>query len=170
MIVEEGQNSPFFIFISMGLDKDRFIEVIEKQLTDSLLFLVDIEVSAKGVVNVFIDGDEGVNLKDCIVLTKHIESEIDRDIEDYELTVSSAGLNNPLKLPRQYKKNVGRKLSIITTEDEQIEAELKNADEEGIEVYYKTREKINNKKKVVEHNISYKYNQIKEAKIVISFK
>jgi ribosome maturation factor RimP len=154
----------------MALEKENFEKVVTLQLAETNLFLVDIEITKRNEVNVFIDGDEGVNLKDCISLTRHIEEEIDREIEDYELTVSSAGVGNPLKLARQYKKNIGRKLSILTTEDKQIEAELKAADDEEIQVYYKVKEKIENKNKVVEYNEKYSYNQIKEAKVVISFK
>jgi ribosome maturation factor RimP len=154
----------------MALEKEVFEKVVNLKLAETSLFLVDIEITKRNEVNIFIDGDEGVNLKDCISLTRHIEEEIDREIEDYELTVSSAGVGNPLKLARQYKKNIGRKLSILTVDDKQIEAELKAADDEEIQVYYKVKEKVDNKNKVVEYNEKYQYNQIKEAKVVISFK
>ncbi len=117
-----------------------------------------------------IDGDNGVNLQDCIDVSRSIEHNLDREEQDFSLEVASAGATAPLKFPRQYKKNIGRTLE-VTTENEKIEAELTDADDEAIKLEWKAREpkKIGKGKETVVKTVEIPYISIKKAVVVISF-
>lgn len=134
------------------------------------LFLIDFSVSPDFKISVIIDGDNGVSLNDCIEISRSIEHNLDREEQDFSLEVASAGATEPLKFPRQYRKNIGRKLA-VTTEEEQIEGTLLSADEEGIVLEWKTREfkKIGKGKKTVVKTKEVPYISIKKAVVVISF-
>ena len=105
-----------------------FKEQVEQQLNNSLLekpslFLIDISISDSYKIVVTLDGDNGVTLQDCIDVTRAIESNLDREAQDYALEVASVGVGSPLKLVRQYIKNIGRTL-IVKTNEATIEAIL----------------------------------------------
>ena len=95
-------------------------------------FLIDLHVSKDNRINVSIDGDNGVNIDDCIELSRFIESHLDREVEDFELNVASAGLDSPLKFVRQYKKNVGRDIRIDTIDGQTKEGLLEEATDEKV--------------------------------------
>ena len=80
------------------------------------IFLVDLKISADKSIKLILDGDEEINVKDCINISRAIEGALDRDEEDFSLEVASAGVGSPLKFPRQYHKNLGRKLEVVSTE------------------------------------------------------
>jgi ribosome maturation factor RimP len=141
---------------------------IENDLVAKGFFLVDIQVKPSGKILVFVDNFEGITLDDCISITQLIESKIDRNQEDYELEVSSPGLDNPLKLPVQYKKNAGRFLRVITLDGNTREGRIKEADDdkfilETVGMEKKGRKKEENPAQFVE--ISYK--AVKTAKLLI---
>ena len=94
------------------IDKVGILDLVCGFLEGTDKFLVDLHISKDNRINVSIDGDNGINIDDCIELSRYIESHLDREVEDFELNVASAGLDTPLKLLRQYKKNVGRSLRV----------------------------------------------------------
>jgi len=134
------------------------------------LFLVDLTITETFKVMVTLDGDNGVNLQDCIDISRIIENNLDREEQDYSLEVASAGVSTPLKMVRQYKKNVGRTLKVKTAA-ETIEAKLESADENGIILSWTAREpkKIGKGKETVEHKREIPYSEIKEAIVTIIF-
>jgi len=141
---------------------------IENDLYAKGFFLVDIQVKPSGKIVVFVDNFGGITLDDCVSITQLIESKIDRNQEDYELEVSSPGLDNPLKLPVQYKKNAGRFLRVITLDGSTMEGRIKEADDdkfilETVGMKKKERKKEENPAQFVE--ISYK--EVKTAKLLI---
>ena len=129
--------------------------------------MVDLHVSKDNRINVSIDGDNGINIDDCIELSRHIEGNLDREKEDFELNVASAGLDSPLKLLRQYKKNVGRSLKVETMDGEVKEGVLMEATDEKIVLKLELTKK--QKKEGVSDAFECQYEQIKIAKIVIKF-
>lgn len=164
-----GQKSPLFI------QNMAFKEQVKQLLEEGLgqhpsLFLIDFSISADYKITVIIDGDNGVILQDCIDVSRSIENNLDREEQDYSLEVASAGATSPLKLPRQYRKNVGRTLE-VTLENEVIEAELVAADDEKISLEWKVREpkKIGKGKETVQKSAQIPYESIKKAQVVISF-
>lgn len=146
------------------IDKEFVIGIIDKQLEDSDLFLVDLRIGKDNKISVFIDGDNGVKIQDCIDVSRAIEGSLDREVEDFALSVYSSGVGEPLMQKRQYVKNIGRNISITTNADEHFEGELMIADDEKIVVKQKRKKK---KDFVAEKEIEY--GNIKEGKIIILF-
>ena len=104
-----GLESP--LFIQNMAFKERVKELLEEGLSEHpSLFLIDFSISADYKISVVIDGDEGVILQDCIDVSRSVENNLDREEQDFSLEVASAGATSPLKLPRQYRKNIGRNL------------------------------------------------------------
>lgn len=135
------------------------------------LFLIDLAVSESNKIVITLDGDTGVNLQDCITISRAVEQELDKEELDFSLEVASAGVSSPLKFVRQYKKNIGRKLKVKTITNEEIEAVLIDADDEAATLNWKAREpkKIGKGKETVEKTVRLPYGEIKESIVLISF-
>lgn len=135
------------------------------------LYLVDLKISAENDVVVILDGDTSLSLQDCLDASRAIEFNLDRESVDFSLQVMSAGLSEPLKLPRQYRKNIGRNLEIITNEEEKVEGELLSADEEKITLMlrYRRPKLVGKGKEDVEEERTIHYTNIKKALVVIKF-
>ncbi len=147
------------------IDKEKVQSVVNQELEGTDLFLVDLKIGKDNKISVFIDGDNGVAIQNCIDLSRKIESNFDREVEDFELSVFSSGVGEPLKLNRQYKKNIGRNIEVITNEEgEKIVGELLMVDEEKIVVKVQPKKK---KDPIVEKEILI--DNIKESKIIILF-
>lgn len=148
------------------IDKEFVRKEVEKELAGGDLFLVDVKVGRNNEIGIFIDGDKGVTIQDCVDLSRAIEKKLDRDREDFELNVSSWGIEEPLKLKRQYLKNIGRQIEVENMDGEKFSGWLTEVDEEGISIVCKTgkgraKEEI---KRV------FGFDGIKSSRIVISFK
>ncbi|MBP6556830.1 MAG: ribosome assembly cofactor RimP [Flavobacterium sp.] len=151
--------------------KEKVSNLLEEGLLEKpSLFLVDLSISESYKITVTLDGDNGVNLQDCIDVSRIIENNLDREEQDYSLEVASAGVSTPLKLVRQYKKNIGRTLKVKTA-TETIEAKLVAATEENITLSWTAREpkKLGKGKETVEHQREISYSEIKEAIVIIIF-
>ncbi|MEX2484423.1 MAG: ribosome assembly cofactor RimP [Brumimicrobium sp.] len=140
---------------------------------DKGLFIVEIKISSSNVIQVEIDAEEGnVAIEDCVSVSRNIEHNLDREEQDFELQVSSAGLDKPFRVVKQYIKNIGQDVKVKLKEGGKLEGVLINADEEKFEVETTRKERLSGKKKketVVEKH-TFNYGDIKETKIVISFK
>jgi len=152
-----------------------FKEQVSKLLNDALLeksnlFLIDLSISDTYKIVVTLDGDNGVNLQDCIDISRVIENNLDREEHDYALEVASVGVGSALKLVRQYVKNIGRTL-IVKTNNETIEAELVEANEQNIVLSWEAREpkKVGKGKETVQKRQEIPYSEIKEAIVTIKF-
>lgn len=134
------------------------------------LFLIDFTVGGDNTIKVVLDGDNGVNLQDCMDISRAIEHNLDREEEDFSLEVTSAGATSPLKYPRQYKKNIGRKLKVRTAAQE-LEGTLVQTSENNITLEWKAREpKPEGKGKVtVQKKQDIAFSDIKEAKVILKF-
>ena len=124
--------------------------------------------SFKIIVN--LDGDNGVALQDCIDVSRAIENNLDREEQDFSLEVASVGVGSPLKMVRQYKKNVGRTL-IVKLATQTIEAELVEANDNFIILSWEAREpkKIGKGKETVQKRQEIPYTEIKEAIVTVTF-
>ena len=132
------------------------------------MFVVDATVGQGNRISLLIDGDTRVTIDTCIRLSRFIEHELDRDREDFDLTVSSAGADRPLKMPRQYRKNIGFMLDLELHSGEKITGTLLKTDETGIEIEKKPEKKA---AKLKEYPVlAFKYSDIRSAKEVITFK
>jgi ribosome maturation factor RimP len=101
-------------------------------------FLVDVRISMGRKIEVYIDNDPGIQIEECAQISRFLEARLDENSklvpENYILEVSSPGMSNPLKVPRQFKKRIGRRLDITLTDGSRLEAILKSADEQGVEL------------------------------------
>jgi ribosome maturation factor RimP len=143
-------------------------KLIEAHLAGGAVFLVDVAVKTGNRISVYLDGDHGVNIDVCRELNHFLNEILDRDTEDFDLTVSSAGADRPLKLPRQFRKNIGRSLEIVTKTGEKLTGLVTKADEYGIEVEAAPLKKT--KREAEMKIVRFSYADIKTAKEVITFK
>lgn len=149
---------------------------VEQLLNDFLaarpeLFLIELKISTDDNITVILDGDRNLTLQDCLDASRAIESNLDREERDFGLQVTSPGLSEPLNFPRQYKKNIGRKLDILLNDFSKIEGELVFADEEKIvlKLEYKRPKLIGKGKENVVEEREIPYSQIKKALVIIKF-
>ena len=135
------------------------------------LYLVDLKISVGNDVLVILDGDKSLSLQDCLEASRAIEFNLDREVVDFSLQVMSPGLSEPLLLPRQYRKHIGRDLEVVLENNEKIVGELVNANEEKIELMlrYRRPKLIGKGKEDVEEEREIPYAEIKKALVVIKF-
>ncbi|GAB2764742.1 ribosome assembly cofactor RimP [Salinimicrobium soli] len=135
------------------------------------LFLIELNIDNANHISVVIDGDNGVSVNDCIAVSRKIEHNLDRDEEDFSLDVASAGVSQPLTMPRQYRKNIGRRLAVTTTSGEKFEGELVKMEDDKITLTWKTREPkpVGKGKVTVTKEAVLPLEDIKEAKVKITF-
>src|SRR3970040_1521152 len=152
-----------------------FKEKVNLLLTEALsekesLFLIDLTITDAFKVIITLDDDNGVVLQDCIDISRVIESNLDREEQDFSLEVASAGVSSPLKHIIPYKKNIGRTL-IVKTKTENIEAELVDANDDFVILSWKAREpkKIGKGKETVQKTLEITYGDIKEAIVTVTF-
>lgn len=159
------------LFITNMTFKEQVIDLLNKALDEKpTIFLIDLSISDSYKIFVTLDGDNGVALQDCIDITRAIEPNLDREEVDFAIEVASVGVGSPLKMVRQYIKNIGRTL-IVKTEEETIEATLQAADEEKITLSWQAREpkNVGKGKETVTKIKEIPYLDIKQAVVTVNF-
>lgn len=145
---------------------------LEKLQEFEHLFLVDVKVSAAKNIEVSVDGMKPVTIENCVAISRHIEGNLDREQEDFQLTVTSAGMGMPFKVWQQYVKNVGREVELVQRNGDKIEGILEHAENNMVSI--RLPEKKKKKKGEAEEqgptSISLGLDEIKEMKTVIKFK
>jgi len=149
------------------IEKVRIEESVREFIKGSGLFLVAVKVSSANRITVLADRNEGITIDECVAIHRHIEKCFDREAEDYELQVSSPGLDMPFGVIEQYRKNAGRKVQVTDNDGETISGILKNVTEGGFELEVET--KIKGKPKELTE-VSFNFDQVKSAKVVLSLK
>jgi ribosome maturation factor RimP len=171
----EGTRVPSFhkIKLRSSLIKETQIrELVEEKIFEMDYFIVSVNVSASNNIRVEIDGDHGVKINDCVEISRHIESNLDREQEDFELVVSSAGMDQPFRILRQYQRYYGRMVEVKVKGGEKIKGKLLSANDEQVELEVSEKKKIEGKKKkelVTEERV-IPMDQVNETKVVILFK
>lgn len=149
----------------------RVTELVEEKISDRPeLFLVEVKMLPNNKLIIHVDGDEGISIQDCAAISRHVGFHLEEEntIEKaYNLEVSSPGVGEPLRLKRQYVKNIGRELSVKLTGGEIREGKLLGVDENSITIAARVKEKG---KKVQLAETSIDFNNITETKVLISFK
>ncbi len=153
------------------IDKAEIMHLVKEKLNDNM-FLVDITVNDRNVINIYVDSFDGLTIDQCVSISRHVEHSLDRDVEDFELQVSSPGLTESFKVIEQYYKYAGKEVEIVPNEGEKLKGFLLEANEEGITLETSSKEKLQGQKKkqVILKKHQYKYEDIKSTKAVISFK
>ena len=155
------------------IDKQQVIGIAEKWLsTKEGYFLVDVDVTPDNRIVVEIDQAEGVWIDDCVELSRFIESELDRDVEDYELEVGSAGIGQPFKVLQQYINHIGQEVEVLPKSGAKLKGFLESANENGFVLKTTQKQKVEGSKrpKNVEVEMTFGYDDVKYVKYVISLK
>ena len=134
--------------------------------------MVDVAVSSDDKIVVEIDHAEGVWIDDCVELSRFIESKLDREEEDFELEVGSAGIGQPFKVLQQYLIHIGQEVEVLTKQGQKLEGVMKDANEENFTVTIQKKVKPEGAKrpKLVDEDVTFTYEEIKYTKYLISFK
>jgi ribosome maturation factor RimP len=151
------------------MDKAFVAEKVANYLKDSDLYPVDVRVEAGARVVVEIDGDRPVSIDDCIGLSHHIESQLNRDVEDYELEVGSVGISQPFRVVRQYRNAVGKEVEVLLSSGKKYTGILQAIDEKAIVLRVKQQVKPEGAKRktTVETDLTFDFNAIKYTKNII---
>lgn len=176
-IFDEGGDSivPSFYYKKsvkgiMNIEK-RVIALVEEKISDRPdLFLVDVKMQSNGKLIIQVDGDEGINIQDCAAISRHVGFHLEEEnvIENaYNLEVSSPGIDTPLRLDRQYQKNIGKSVVLKMADGTKREGKLLALVGETILIQETVKEKG---KKAVEVENSFPLSQVIETKVLISFK
>lgn len=137
------------------------------------LFLVDVAISADNHIVVEIDSHEGsVSIDHCVAITRAVEQAFDRDKEDYELEVGSAGLTSPFKVKAQYEKNIGNDVEVLTTQGVKLKGVLSEVGDDTFTIKVAKKVKPEGAKRpvIVEEDVTIKYSETKYTKYLIQFK
>ena len=169
----QGAESPLILCIIIRqMNVSEIRDAICDEIVARKCYIVDVTVSKDNDVEITIESEEGtVELDDCVAVSRHFESKFDREQEDYSLTVTSAGLDQPFKVLKQYLKAVGTKVEVMLKGGKKMVATLTAADEESITLSYTAKEAVEGKKKkeLVEHNDRFTMDQVNAVRPHIEF-
>ena len=155
-----GRESPLLLLM---IDKFKVLDIVKDVLEGSDKYLVNMKITPDNRIFVDLDGDNGINIDDCIEVSRAIENSLNRDEEDFELNVSSAGADSPLKMPRQYRRHVGRELSVEPFEGAKVEGILTEAGDSQFTI------KTKGSKKEPSQELTFAYEDVKTARVLIRF-
>lgn len=154
------------------IDKNKVTELAQEWLKDKEYFLVEADVTSDNKITVEIDHKDGVWIEDCCELSKFIESHFDREVEDYELEVGSAGIGQPFKVLQQYVNSIGYDVELLTADGKKMEGCLKEATPKSFTVTVEEKQRLEGKKRpvMVEVDRTFGYDDVKWVKSIIDFK
>lgn len=163
-----GPAGPFLMMIT----EEQIAQLVNDRIEGSDMFIVSVRVLPSNRIRVFIDSLSGLPVQECVNISRHIESSLDREEEDFELEVSSPGLTEPFAHPLQYRKNIGRTVKLTLSDGSSLKGELSDADDNGVVIVLEEKKKSKKKKQDVEVQgpKHVPFTEIKEAKTVITFK
>lgn len=153
------------------IDPGALKEFVESKLEGTDMFLVQASVTPDNRITVEIDSPESVDIDFCVQLSRAIEAQFDRDVEDYELEVGSAGLTSPLRIPAQYRKHIGHNVEVLTADGRKLKGELMDADENGFTLGVDEKVKREGQKRpsIERHDYAFGYNEVKNTKYLLEF-
>lgn len=154
------------------INRDDIRRAVEESIAGSDIFIVDVTVSGDNRIVVEIDSPEGLDIDTCARITRDIEQKFDREQEDYELEVGSAGLTSPFKVKQQYDKNLGNEVEVLTRDGRKLHGTLSDVTDDGFTISTAVKEKVPGKKRpeIVEHPETFTYDAVKSVKYLIQFK
>jgi ribosome maturation factor RimP len=148
------------------ISKETIQPLVEELFAGTDRFLVDVVIQPTNRIYIYFDSDTTITISDCQEISRAIENNLNRDDEDYDLTVSSSGIDRPLKMLRQYRKNIGKELDVVTTEGKNIAGILIKVEEDFLELEHPVKK---TKKEIMKENTRLPISEIKIAKLVIKF-
>ncbi len=151
------------------IERDRIIELVEKIIRETEIFLVDIKVTAINKILIWIDKKDGITIDECAEINKELENYLDRGIEDFEMEVSSPGLDTSFRVRQQYDKNIGREIEIVTEDNKVHKGKLMQITGDEIKLEITKNKKGKEKKEDQATELLLGFNQIKSAKVIVTF-
>jgi ribosome maturation factor RimP len=149
------------------IDKEYIKGLVEEHIKGTDLFLVAVKVSSANRITVLADKNQSITIEECVAIHRHIENNLDREKEDFELQVSSPGLDLPFGVIEQYYKNEGRKVEVVDNEGSKYTGKLKNVTAGGFEI--ETEIKIKGKSKELK-DMSFNFDQVKTTRVILTIK
>jgi len=152
------------------IDKNKVRQLIEDKLSEDQ-FIVSFDINPGNQIMVTLDSMHGITIDHCVEISRTVEGSIDREEDDFELQVSSSGLGQPLKVYRQFVKNIGQEMEVVLANGEKLEGVLKTADQEGFELETSKREKVegHKKKQLITSLHRIAFDEAKTVKNIIKF-
>lgn len=153
------------------IDKQKLTETVEEAIKGTSIFIVDITISKDNSIIVELDSDDSMDIDMCTSISRKIESVFDRDVEDYELEVGSAGLTSPFKVKRQWQKNLGNEIEVLTKDGRKLTGVLVEVNEDNFVIQFPIKVKEEGKKRpvVVSHKEPITFENCKKACYLIKF-
>lgn len=154
------------------INKNNVKEIVEEWLQDKEYFLVDVEVSADDRIVVEIDHADGVWIEDCVALSRFIEERMNRDEEDYELEVGSAGLGQPFKVEQQYINCIGKEVEVLAADGIKFKGILQKVEGRAFTISTQEKQKVEGKKRpvLVDVEKNFSMDDVKYCKYLLNFK
>lgn len=154
------------------IDCQKILEIADRELNGTDMFTVSCKCSPANEVELLIDSESSVTIERCAELSRTIEAEFDRDVEDFSLTVASAGIGSELKDIRQYRKIIGSSVEVLLLSGIKILAKLDDVNDKGITISYEEKQAVEGKKRKVLVNVvrTYHFDEIKYTKEYLDFK
>jgi ribosome maturation factor RimP len=154
----------------MRIKREQIISWANEVLEGTDRFVVEVLVKNRDTILVFLDADTSVSIDDCVMVSRAIEGKLDREEHDFELRVSSAGADQPFRLLRQYRKNIGRSLEVILMNESVITGKLTEVTERSISLEtFKAKKQNKIKSEVAGETMHIPVSELKESKVIISF-
>ncbi|MEN8201809.1 MAG: ribosome assembly cofactor RimP [Bacteroidota bacterium] len=139
------------------INNETITDLVEQHIQGTDIFLVDVQVKAGNAIRIQVDRPDGISIDECVQISRYLNGQMDRDVEDYSLEVSSPGLGSPFKVKQQFEKNMGRPIDILFTDGTRTSGTLDAVSDEGVILQGKGRE------------LEIKFEEIKTAKAILSF-
>jgi len=152
------------------MDKQTVENILQAKLDEYNLFLVELSMGANGVITVYADGMENITVDQCTQIARHLRSELGEAADNFEITVSSPGLDEPFRHMNQYKKSIGKSVEVLTKEGNKMEGKISTADENEIVInLFKKRNPKNKslKPEVSDQMVTVALKDIKQTKKLI---
>lgn len=165
-----GDSSPLFYYEKMISDKQ--VEYLVHDTIQALgLYIVEIKVSVGNRIMVIIDSMKGATIDDCVRVSRAIEGQLDREVEDFELEVSSPGLTEPFKVSQQYQKNIGKEVEVLLKNGQKQKGTMTSFQDNHLTLELQKKVKPEGKKKseIVIEKIELDINDIKSTKLILNF-
>jgi len=162
-----GPESPILLSVFKMIEKNRIEEIVKGFIKGTGLFLVSVKVSSANRITVLADKKGGITIDECASIHRHIEKSLSRDEADYELQVSSPGLDTPFSVIEQYQKNEGKKVEVTDNDGTRYSGILKNVTSGGFEL--ETEVKVKGKSREIKE-ISFNFDHVKTARVILTIK
>ncbi|MCD4770014.1 MAG: ribosome assembly cofactor RimP [Bacteroidales bacterium] len=149
------------------IEKNKIEELVKEFISDKDIFLIDVKVSSANKITVLANKKDGITIDDCVMISRHLENSLDREEEDFELQVSSSGLDMPFLVREQYEMNIGKRVSVTDNKGKKYKGVLESLTDDGFDLKCIKKERGKKKQEV---SVPFCFIDIRSVKVVLTFK